>query len=702
MSARQIDAHTLEVLEFRQVLEILACFASSELGKAAARSLYPSTDPDWIAQRLAQTSQLKDLLMQGVRIPLLGIRDIRPMLSRLGRRQAVLEPNELLQIRQVLQTAIRLRQFLLEQDQDRFGQVRSMADGLHDLSGLAGQIQDCIGPDGKVKTSASVKLVAIRDRIARLRGQIQQRFEQIMADPEVQKALENQNVVTRHGRPVLAIKASYKSAIHGTVLDRSNTGATLYVEPQSLVELNNELEEAVFEETKEINRILWDLTHQVLAARKEILQTLRQLGQIDLTYAKANFSITYGCCSPQIAPQPQARLIDARHPLLVRIAAERHKIDIAKAIEHVVPVSPRIGDDLDLLLITGPNAGGKTVLLKTVGICILLAQSGCHIPAAEGSQIGIYRQVFADIGDQQSIQANLSTFSAHIRQVIRILANTGPGTLILLDELGAGTDPHEGAALAAAVLDELLARSGHVIATTHMGQLKAYAFSRPRSENASLLFDTQTLQPTFRLLMGTPGSSNALAIAQRLGMPKRITAKARQMIGPDVDQTATLINQVQKVRQLAEDRRAEADRAVAQARAAKQQLEQQIEQLRQQEQLLRRQADLAIDQALRRVKQVVDQFCKAMQNAPKPWPEHAVTLAAEIDQILQSSPLAVRHMEFIKALRRGDSVYMIPFRTIATVDKIHYNRGTIVLLAGGKQIELALDQVCRAEVARYL
>jgi DNA mismatch repair protein MutS2 len=396
------------------------------------------------------------------------------------------------------------------------------------------------------------------------------------------------------------------------------------------------------------------------------------------------------------------RLVDARHPLLVRIAADRNKVDVENAGQYVVPVSPRIGGDLDLLLVTGPNAGGKTVLLKTVGICILLAQSGCHIPAAEGSQIGVYHQVFADIGDQHSIQDNLSTFSAHVKQVIRILANTRPGTLILLDELGAGTDPQEGAALAAAILDELLARSGHVIATTHMGQLKAYAFSRPRAENASLLFDTEHLQPTFKLLMGTPGSSNALAIAQRLGMPRKVTAKAKQTIGSQADHQARLINEVQKVRQLAEDRRAEAEKAVLQAIATRQQLEQQIEQLRQQEQLLQRQADLAIDQSLQQVKVLVDQFCKEIQNAPKPWPQQATGLADQIDAILRQSPLQVRHAQFIKDLRRGDSVYMIPFKTIATVDKVLYNRGTIVLLAGGKQIELGLDQVCRPEVARYL
>lgn len=702
MASRRIDEHTLQVLEFDQVLAIVASFASSDLGKQATRRLYPSTDPKWIQTRCAQARQLQDLLEKGQRLPLAGIRDIRPLLDRLGRKQTVLEPDELIQISQTLKAANRVRGFLLGLETERFRELRCLSEHLYDLHRLVEAINQSIDTDCKVRSTASVKLATLRDSISQLKARIHQRYEQIISDPQVHKALENDKIVTRHGRPVLAVKAHYKSYIRGTVLDRSNTGATLYVEPESLVELNNQLEELVFEEKKETNRILWELTHQVLAFSNQVRQTLHTLGIIDLTYAKARFGIAYRLSYPQLAQQPLIKLIDARHPLLVKIAAERNKIDPARANELIVPFSPRIGGDLDLLLVTGPNAGGKTVLLKTVGLCVLLAQSGCPIPASSGSQIGIYSQVFADIGDQQSIQSSLSTFSAHIKQVIKIMARARPGTLILLDELGAGTDPQEGAALAAAILDELLAKGTHIVATTHMGQLKAYAFSRPRAENASLLFDTETLTPTFRLLMGTPGSSNALAIAQRLGMARRIIASARQLLGSAADQTSKLVNEVQKVRQLAEDRRIEAQNALEQARRLQGQLAQQLEQLKEQEQLLRRQADMSIDQALRQVKDLVNDFCRAVQNAPKPWPDKAKALLEQVDAILQASPLAARHKEFIQNLRRGDSVYMIPFRSLATVDKIRYNRGTIVLMAGSKQIELGLDQICRPQLAGEL
>jgi len=419
---------------------------------------------------------------------------------------------------------------------------------------------------------------------------------------------------------------------------------------------------------------------------------------VDLICAKARFSIAYRLSCPSIVPSAQLKLQDARHPLLMRWAADHYHRPANELTDEVVPMSPRVGDDFDLLLITGPNTGGKTVLLKTLGLCVLMAQAGMHVPAGGDSQIGVYRQVFADIGDEQSIQESLSTFSAHMRQIVRIMERTGDATLVLLDELGSGTDPAEGAALAAAILDGLLSKAGHVVATTHLGELKGFAFARSRAENASLQFDTATLQPTYRLLMGTPGSSNALAIAQRLGMPKKVTAQAKDLLGQDADQTSRLINEVQKIRQVAEQRRQEADLALQQARQMKDQIGQQVRDLQEQQQRLRRQADDAIDQSLRPVRDLVDQFLKKMQNAPKPWFEQAQSLAEQVNQQAASTPLAVRHAEFIKALRRGDSVYVIPFKRQAIVDRVRHNRRTLVVLADGRQLEVGFDQVCRPDL----
>ncbi|MBP8303389.1 MAG: endonuclease MutS2, partial [Phycisphaerae bacterium] len=690
---KRIDDHTLKVLEFDQVLEVLASFAASDLGRQAARALYPSTDPDWIRMRLAQTAQVRDLLDRGERIPLAGIRDIRPVFEKLGTKQTVFEPVDLLLIADTLAASTRLRQFFSDLDPTRSGDLKGLAERLPDFEAVVQRIQRCIDGDGKVRTTASVKLVALRERIADLEERIRRRFAQIIALPEVRKALENENFLIRHGRPVVAIKAHCRTSLHGTVLDRSNTGATLYIEPDALVEMSNDLEEALFEEKKEVGRILWELTHEVLVREPEIRVGLRTLGLVDLIYAKARFSIAYGLSCPQICPAAQVHLRDARHPLLLRWAADHHQQPVDQVFDRVVPMSPRVGEDFDLLLITGPNTGGKTVLLKTVGLCVLLAQSGCPIPAHGDSRIGVYRQVFADIGDEQSIQESLSTFSAHVRQIVRIMERTGPSTLVLLDELGSGTDPAEGAALAAAILEGLLTKSGHVIATTHLGELKGLAFANPRAENASLQFDTETLQPTYRLLMGTPGSSNAVAIAQRLGMPRQVTAQAKALIGLEADQTSRLLNEVQKIRQVAEQRRQDADLALEQARQMKDQIGRQVQDLKEQEQLLRRQADEAIDRSLRPVRDLVDGFSKKMQSAPKSWSDQAQTLAEQVRQMAASTPLAVRHMEFIKGLRRGDSVYDIPFKRTALVDRIRHNRRTLVVLTDGKQLEVPFDQV---------
>jgi DNA mismatch repair protein MutS2 len=693
VSSKRIDDHTLKVLEFGQVLEILASFASSDLGRQAARALFPSTDPAWIEPRLAQTSQLKALLDQGARVPLAGIRDIRPLIQRLTTTQSVFEPAELLQIADTLAASGGLRRFFRELDPDPCRDLVPLADRLGDFDALVEQIHRCIDGEGKVSSTASVRLAGLRDQIAELEERVRRRFAQIIALPELRRAIENDHFLIRHGRPVVAIKAHYRASIRGTVLDRSNTGATLYIEPDVLVELSNDLEEALFEEKKEVDRILWEMTHAVLAREDEITSSLRTLATVDLIHAKARFSVVYRLSCPQLAASARLKLQEARHPLLMKLALERSQ----DPADQVIPMSPRVGDDFDLLLITGPNTGGKTVLLKTLGLCVLMAQAGLHIPAGADSHVGVYQQVFADIGDEQSIQESLSTFSAHIRQITRIMERTSQGTLVLLDELGSGTDPAEGAALAAAILEALVSKGGQVVATTHLGELKGFAFSQQRAENASLQFDTATLQPTYRLLMGTPGSSNALAIAQRLGMPRKVTGHAKALLGQDADQTSRLINEVQKIRQLAEQKRQDADLAFQQARQMKDQVGQQMAALRDQEQMLRRQADHEIDQSLRRVRDVAGEFLKRMQNAPRPWSEEAQTLAAQISQMAAGTPLAVRHMEFIKGLRRGDSVYVLPFKRQAMVERVRHNRQTIVIYSEGKQWEVGLDQVSRPE-----
>jgi len=693
MKRRRIHEHALQVLEYEQVLGILANFASCDLGRDRVRQLYPSTDPHWIRCRIAETSELKALLDQGLRIPLVGLRNIVPILKHIDTRQTLYEPEELIDISDTLGASARLKQFFSELDPSCNTHLRAFAPKLSDFETLVQQINTCIDGRVGVRDNASDKLQGIRRHIQTLEERIRQQFQRIVSHPKIRKAVENNSFLMRHGRPVVALKAHYRMYLRGTVLDRSNTGATLYVEPDELVELSNELEDARFEEKKEVDHILWELTHAVLGREKDIMQSIKTLSLIDLTYAKARFSQAYQMSAPEIGAS--IHLQQARHPLLMQWASTQYKRPVRELTNEIVPISPRLGDDFDLLLITGPNTGGKTVLLKTIGLCVVMAQSGLHIPAQAGSQLAVYQTIFADIGDEQSIQQSLSTFSAHMRHTVRIIEQSNTETLVLLDELGAGTDPTEGAALATAILQRLLKKAAHVIATTHLGQLKNLAFSRARAENASVQFDTHSLKPTYKLFLGTPGSSNALAIARRLGMSHTVIDQAQGLLAQQADGSTELINQVQQTRELAEQKRRQAQALLDQAGQAQAQAAQELSHARQEGKRLQAMADLEIDQSMRQIQQVMQGFQQHMQNAPGPWRRAAEDLAEQIHALASSTPLAQRHAQFMEGLRKGDTVYILPFRRQGIVDRIRRTKQRVSVLLEGKQLDLTFDQVCR-------
>ncbi|MHC4627452.1 MAG: endonuclease MutS2, partial [Planctomycetota bacterium] len=553
----------------------------------------------------------------------------------------------------------------------------------------------CIESNENVKDEASEKLKEIRAEIVRLTRQIRKEFAAIIARDQMRNALENDRFMMRHGRPVVAVKMNYRHCLRGIVLDRSRSGATLFVEPDELIEPSNELEEATYEEKKEIDRILWRLTKSIVTERKVILQSVKALSRIDLTYAKARFAIEYNMAAPQLDRDCCLKLRQARHPLLLRWVSKQRSCKVDEVMDEVVPIDVRLGDDFDLLLVTGPNAGGKTVMLKTIGLLALMTQSGMHIPASPDSTVPVYRQIYADIGDEQSIQQNLSTFSAHMRQIVRILNRADNGTLILLDEIGAGTDPTEGAVLAVAMLDKMLAKGGKVIATTHLGQLKAYAYSTARTQNASVQFDSETLAPTYRLLMGTPGSSNALAIARRMGLPKRIIGKAKSLLKREADGSTELINQVQMTREAAERNRQETRQALDEAKCLQKKASEELSQVRAEGRRLKNQADEAIDESMRQVRRLLDDFAAQMQNAPKAWKDKTGEFAEKVSAVAQSMPLAVRHAKFTECLKKGDTVYVIPFKCEAIVGRIRRKRKKVVVFVEGKQLQISFDDICR-------
>jgi len=431
----------------------------------------------------------------------------------------------------------------------------------------------------------------------------------------------------------------------------------------------------------------------VLEAKKSILTTVKVLGLVDLTAAKAKFSLEYRMTGAEISDRRVLRLREARHPLLLEWFSKQKGVPVREVMEEVVPMDVRLGEDFDLMLLTGPNTGGKTVTLKTIGLLALMTQSGLHIPVRPDSQMPVYRHVFADIGDEQSIQQSLSTFSAHVKQIVEILHRANEHSLTLLDELGAGTDPTEGAALGTAILDTLLSKGGHVAVTTHLGQLKTYAYATERVENASVQFDVNTLRPTYQLLIGTPGSSNAIAITKRLGMPRAVLEKAQELLRRHANGSSELINRGQAAREQTEKKRRKLQELLEQVRGMKVLVGERLARTAEEGAEAVEQADRAIDESLRAVKQIVEQHVQKMQNAPKAWRDLAEELSQAVEQAAGGTTLAQRQADFAEGLREGDTGYVRAFHRCGQVLKIRRKRRIAVLLMQGKEMEIPFTEL---------
>jgi len=480
------------------------------------------------------------------------VHDIRP-LARHAQRGATLQPIDLLNIQDTLRTARRVRRTLANL-KNQAPLLADIAARIEPCEGLAEEIGRCISDRGEVVDHASPKLANIRRELRAAHERLLDKLNRILSSPLSATVLQEALVTQRGGRFVIPIKAEFKGRIPGIVHDSSSSGATLFIEPLSVVDVGNQWRELQIEEQKEVERILAQLSAQVGDLADELAWTVEALAELDLALAKARYAEALDCTEPilvPLPPRPAAHhpgstldLRQARHPLL----------DPQK----VVPIDVHLGDDYFILVITGPNTGGKTVSLKTVGLMSAMAQSGMHLPVAEGSALSVFEGIYADIGDEQSIEQSLSTFSSHLTNIVRILDRADERSLLLLDELGAGTDPVEGSALARAILSHLLARFFTTLVATHYSELKAFAQTTPGVENASVEFDLETLSPTYRLQVGLPGRSNAFAIAERLGLSSGIVRAARALVSPEELQTETLLAEIQQAHRQAVAARDEA------------------------------------------------------------------------------------------------------------------------------------------------
>lgn len=539
---------SLNILELPTVLEILAAEAVTDGGREACFKLRPSADRLEVKNRLAETSAAKEMMVVRGSPSLSGIKDIRPSLSRadLG---GSLNTIELLNIARVLQCARLVKGYTSD---DKLGKscIDHLFAALHANRFLEEKITGSIVGEDEIADSASSELANIRRKIRAAGARVRDCLQKIISSPSYAKVLQEPIITMRSDRFVVPVKAECKGAIPGLVHDISASGATLFIEPMAAVKANNELRELAAKEKTEIERILAELSADCAAHAEDIASDYSYLITLDGIFARAKLSYKLNGIEPELREKGVV-LRRARHPLLPK--------------DKAVPISLELGEDFDTLIITGPNTGGKTVTLKTIGLLNVMAQCGLHIPADDGSGVPVYRHVLADIGDEQSIEQNLSTFSAHMTNIVHILGECDADSLLLFDELGAGTDPTEGAAIAIAVIEHARKLGADVAATTHYAELKVYATNENGIQNASCEFDVETLSPTYRLLVGVPGKSNAFAISERLGLSKDIIDDAKARIGVQNASFEATIEKLEQTRALLERDRAETAKKLREA-----------------------------------------------------------------------------------------------------------------------------------------
>jgi DNA mismatch repair protein MutS2 len=620
-----MDSKTLHVLEFPKILSRLADFCDFSASASLASTLQPTPEYEEALVRLAETSEARILIVTSD-LTIGGAHDIREQVD-LAAHGAVLDPKEMLDIQSTLLSMRTLHHFF-DKHAQTYPHLNGIAYRLPAPMGLIEAIARCIADNGEVADSASPKLYDLRRQVRVAHDRLMTRLQRYLTDSSTASKLMDAVITQRDGRFVIPLRAEFKGQVKAIVHDQSSSGATLFVEPLAVVELNNAYREAQIAERDEVRRILAELSAKVGELAAEIIPGVDALAELDLVLAKAKYADEIGANEPILNPikenrkpgkendrasnsdqhaktnqSPSIRLLHARHPLLDP--------------ETVVPISIDAATGTFALVITGPNTGGKTVTLKTVGLLVIMAQCGLHIPAQSGSELPCFQAVYADIGDEQSIEQSLSTFSGHITNIVQLLKKADKRSLVILDELGAGTDPQEGAALARAILSHLLAQGITTFVATHYPELKTFAHTTPGVVNASLEFNVQTLRPTFKLTIGLPGRSNALAIAQRLGLPQEIIEAARNEINPDDLRADKLIGDIHRQRKIAFKESEKAERSRSEARKLERDLEERLEKIDEERQKVLEQAraegELEVEVLKAQLKSLKDDLKRARQ-----------------------------------------------------------------------------------------
>jgi DNA mismatch repair protein MutS2 len=580
-TTKMVDAHTLDLLEFDKVRALVAHYGACSLGKELASQLEPGTDAQKIRAELRLVTEMIDAIGLGQAPPFGGLHDVRLVVRRAA-IGALLTAEQLLEIAETLTCAGNMYRYRMRLDES-CQQLINLLMPVEDLGPIAKIITNCIDGRGHVVDSASPELARIRGELTALDERVQQEIRRLLRDPKLREILRYPNATVNGDHYVLPVAVNHRQKVPGVVHRTSPTGETVFIEPSGIAHLSAERMVLKGEEDREIRRILRKLTAEVGKHSGRINIAVELLAKLDLITAKARYSRDFNHFAPEINDDNRLWLRSARHPLLEHFFRQPSSTEKTTELRQVVPIEVRLGIGFNMLVITGPNTGGKTVTIKTVGLLCIMAQAGIPIPASEGSTIPVFTRILADSGDEQSLEQSLSTFSSHISRIAYILREADEHSLVLLDEMGAGTDPTEGAALGRAILDALDEKRCRAMVTTHLGDLKTYAFTNERTENGAVEFDTESLRPTFKLLIGQFGMSNALKIARRLKLPKKLLERAhkylrrRQRKAPELARLQQLREEAEKARSDALAARYAADQERAELLEQQRKLEKEAE-----------------------------------------------------------------------------------------------------------------------------
>jgi DNA mismatch repair protein MutS2 len=664
-----MDTKTLQTLEYQKVLEHLAGYCAFAASTEKALHLEPTNNIDEANRRLAETSEAVQMLVTRPDLTIGGARDVRQAVD-LAVHGGVLAPTELLDIKSTLVAARNLVR-IFERLGKQFPTLCEIAIQIPTPMGLVDAITRAISERAEILDSASETLAKIRRDLRIAHDCLMTKLQRMVADPHTSPYLQEALITQRDGRYVLPLRAEFKGKIRAVIHDQSASGATLFVEPLSVVEHNNQFRELQLAERDEERRILSELSQQVGIQSGNILNTVDRVADLDVCFAKAKYSDSISATEPRLQPISKT---SGRHPgTLIRLYQARHPLLDPSS---VVPIDVELDDQTYAMVVTGPNTGGKTVTLKTIGLLALMAQAGLHIPANSGSEISLFHNIYADIGDEQSIEQSLSTFSGHITNIIRVLDHADRRSLVILDELGAGTDPQEGAALARALLTHLLERGITTLVTTHHPELKAFAHATPGVVNASVEFDLETLQPTFHLTIGLPGRSNALAIAQRLGMPDPIINSARSELSPTDLRAEDLLDEIHRQRDLSRKARTAAEKAHRDAEVMRAELAERLEKIEDERMQVLEKAHLQAEEQLEEVKAELREVRRQLARTRQPLEvieeveDQVADLEGTIAPPVERKPLEASVSSLRRPIRLGDRVRLHSLNTQGVVTSL--------------------------------